>query len=133
MRRGELRPRHAHDRRRRERVWREQQRERARLATAAFRRDEELGGRGEQAAGATRTIGGVEDETKDEQEDWEEHVCEISGLPYYWSPSRHRSSWTAPGAFADEDLEYDDFLTSQPSIFGSANPLHAARGGASFI
>ena len=67
----------------------------------------------------------MEDETKDEQEDWEEHVCEISGLPVPVLRGTDQAGQLR-GAFADEQLEYDDFLTSQPSIFGSANPLHAA-------
>ena len=74
----------------------------------------------EEQAGAEETKG-----EERRQEDWEENICEMSGLPYYWSPSRRRASWTAPGTSPDEDAELDEVYAERPSGFADVSPMHA--------
>ena len=113
------------ERQRRERVRREA-RERARAAPVIQERNEgrELG---RDEPGVEESKGDAGNARSDGPQDWEQCVCEMSGLPYYYSPSRQRSSWTAPGTSRDEEMEFDDFLESRgraSSGFGAVNPLH---------
>ena len=112
------------ERQRRERVRREA-RERARAARLAVERDQEMGGTGGDELGVEESKG---DEARTEsnrgRQDWEECICELSGLPYYYSPSRQRSSWTAHGTSREEEIEFDDFMERRSSAFGSVNPMH---------
>ena len=66
-----------------------------------------------------------------EQDDWQEHACAVSGLPYYHSPSRQRSSWTAQGRFAvwadteEEEAQFDEAdIYAGSERFEGTNPVH---------
>ena len=79
--------------------------------------------------GDARTRGEAGGDPSGGRQDWEQCVCELSGLPYYYSPSRQRSSWTAPGTSSDEEMEFNDLLESRgraSSEFGEVNPLHGS-------
>ena len=62
-----------------------------------------------------------------EEDDWEEHACEVSGFPYYHSPSRQRTSWTAQGRFAvtEEEAQFDEAdVYADSGNFEGTNPVH---------
>ena len=77
--------------------------------------------KGEEQPGSGESKG--EDDTG---EDWEERICEISGLPYFFSPSQQLSRWTASGTNPEEDFEFADSFAMRSSSFSSVNPLHAS-------
>ena len=108
------------ERQRRARARREE-RERARAARLIV--DQEAGGGDE--LGVEESKGEVGNASNRGRQDWEECICELSGLPYYYSPSRQRSSWTAHGTSREEAIEFDDFMERRSSGFGSVNPMHA--------
>ena len=86
----------------------------------------EMSERGASAPGRDDELGVPEAKHEDEERnDWQTHVCDVSGLPYYYSPSRRRTTWSAPAGAADPEL--DDVFSREraTSRFESTNPVHA--------
>ena len=58
-------------------------------------------------------------------------------MPYYYSPSRRRVSWTAPGTSPEEDAELEEYYAVDgelevrerpPSVFEAENPMRPGEG-----
>ena len=84
-----------------------------------------------EAKGDDDEEGAPEAKGEDEEDDWQEHACAVSGLPYYHSPSRQRSSWTAQGRFAvwadteEEEAQFDEAdIYAGSERFEGTNPVH---------